>query len=93
MAIRVSCKAEALCGALCNVTGGEKGIRTPDRLLTYTRFPGVRLKPLIHLSEGRDYSKSLSICYIYLIFQIYLIFYIYLALSIYLYPQSKKVLK
>lgn len=30
--------------------GGERGIRTPDRLLTYTRFPGVRLKPLIHLS-------------------------------------------
>ncbi len=30
--------------------GGEGGIRTPDRLLTYTRFPGVRLKPLIHLS-------------------------------------------
>ncbi|CAG9273331.1 hypothetical protein PUN4_770056 [Paraburkholderia unamae] len=33
--------------------GGETGIRTPDRLLTYTRFPGVRLKPLIHLSGGR----------------------------------------
>jgi hypothetical protein len=32
--------------------GGERGIRTPDRLLTYTRFPGVRLKPLIHLSGG-----------------------------------------
>ena len=31
--------------------GGETGIRTPDRLLTYTRFPGVRLKPLIHLSS------------------------------------------
>jgi hypothetical protein len=30
--------------------GGETGIRTPDRLLTYTRFPGVRLQPLIHLS-------------------------------------------
>jgi hypothetical protein len=34
-------------------TGGERGIRTPDRRLTYTRFPGVRLKPLIHLSGGR----------------------------------------
>ena len=32
------------------VPGGERGIRTPDRLLTYTRFPGVRLQPLIHLS-------------------------------------------
>ena len=38
------------------IPGGERGIRTPDRLLTYTRFPGVRLKPLIHLSEARDYS-------------------------------------
>ena len=32
------------------VSGGERGIRTLGRLLTYTRFPGVRLKPLIHLS-------------------------------------------
>jgi site-specific DNA recombinase len=32
--------------------GGEGGIRTRGRLLTYTRFPGVRLKPLIHLSSG-----------------------------------------
>jgi adhesin transport system outer membrane protein len=32
--------------------GGEGGIRTRGRLLTYTRFPGVRLKPLIHLSEA-----------------------------------------
>ncbi|CAM2186738.1 hypothetical protein PSAC2689_70014 [Paraburkholderia sacchari] len=39
-------------GFLLN-SGGERGIRTPDRLLTYTRFPGVRLKPLIHLSGGR----------------------------------------
>lgn len=36
------------CLGLCS--GGERGIRTPDRLFTYTRFPGVRLKPLIHLS-------------------------------------------
>lgn len=41
---------------LASMTGGERGIRTPDRRLTYTRFPGVRLKPLIHLS-----SKSESI--------------------------------
>ena len=27
----------------------EEGIRTPDTLL-YTRFPGVRLKPLGHFS-------------------------------------------
>jgi hypothetical protein len=30
--------------------GGESGIRTRGGLLTLTRFPGVRLKPLIHLS-------------------------------------------
>ena len=30
--------------------GGEGGIRTRGGLLTHTRFPGVRLKPLIHLS-------------------------------------------
>ena len=33
-----------------NVLGGQRGIRTPDTLLTYTRFPGVRLQPLGHLS-------------------------------------------
>jgi hypothetical protein len=33
-----------------DVTGGEGGIRTLDRLLTYTHFPGVLLKPLGHLS-------------------------------------------
>jgi hypothetical protein len=32
-------------------TGGEGGIRTRGGLLTHTRFPGVRLKPLIHLSS------------------------------------------
>jgi hypothetical protein len=50
-----------------STTGGERGIRTPDRLLTYTRFPGVRLQPLIHLSgilasfsEAADYSNISS---------------------------------
>lgn len=33
------------------LTGGEGGIRTRGGLLTHTRFPGVRLKPLIHSSE------------------------------------------
>ncbi len=28
----------------------EEGIRTLDTLLTYTHFPGVRLRPLGHLS-------------------------------------------
>jgi hypothetical protein len=30
--------------------GGERGIRTLDTLWAYTRFPGVRLRPLGHLS-------------------------------------------
>jgi hypothetical protein len=33
-----------------HISGGEGGIRTRGGLLTLTRFPGVRLKPLIHLS-------------------------------------------
>ncbi len=32
------------------IAGGESGIRTHGTLLTYTRFPSVRLKPLGHLS-------------------------------------------
>ena len=30
--------------------GGKKGIRTPEALLTLTRFPGGPLQPLEHLS-------------------------------------------
>jgi hypothetical protein len=33
------------------ILGGEGGIRTRVGILSQTRFPGVRLKPLIHLSE------------------------------------------
>ena len=32
-------------------SGGESGIRTRDRLFTYTRFPGVLLQPLGHLTK------------------------------------------
>lgn len=32
---------------------GERGIRTLDTLLTYTRFPGVLLQPLGHLSSNK----------------------------------------
>src|SRR5579871_4471344 len=32
--------------------GGETGIRTLGTLLTHTRFPSVRLKPLGHLSRA-----------------------------------------
>jgi hypothetical protein len=39
-------------------SGGERGIRTPGRLLTYSRFPGVRFKPLSHLSLARIYSEE-----------------------------------
>ncbi len=42
--------------------GGERGIRTPEGLLTLTRFPGVRLKPLIHLSGIRQYSSICGCC-------------------------------
>ena len=31
--------------------GGEGGIRTLGTLFTHTRFPGVHLRPLGHLSE------------------------------------------
>ena len=32
--------------------GGERGIRTPDTELPYTRFPGVLLQPLGHLTAA-----------------------------------------
>ena len=31
---------------------GETGIRTPETLLEFTRFPGVPLQPLEHLSKA-----------------------------------------
>ncbi len=43
----------------------EEGIRTLDTLLVYTHFPGVRLRPLGHLSVskwlGRPINKKISI--------------------------------
>ena len=36
---------------IINANCGEAGIRTRDTLLGYTRFPGVPLKPLEHLSN------------------------------------------
>ncbi len=32
------------------IFSGEKGIRTPERLVAFTHFPGVLLRPLGHLS-------------------------------------------
>src|SRR5574343_375774 len=43
--------------ALCICSGGAGGIRTRGGLLTHTRFPGVRLKPLIHRSRASDCSR------------------------------------
>ena len=39
------------------VYGGEGGIRTLDTL-PYTHFPGVRLRPLGHLSVGAEFSTA-----------------------------------
>ena len=41
-------------GTFC--TRREEGIRTLDTLLTHTRFPSVRLKPLGHLSNKTNPS-------------------------------------
>ena len=38
---------------------GVRGIRTPDTLLAYTRFPGVPLQPLEHHSKV-DIAVSVS---------------------------------
>ena len=40
--------------------GGERGIRTLDTLLTYTHFPGVRLKPLGHLSRENNNARRVN---------------------------------
>ena len=39
---------------------GKTGIRTPDTLLGYTRFPGVPLQPLEHLSLVTSLSPKMS---------------------------------
>ena len=46
--------------ALRGPFGGEGGIRTRGGCLAPTRFPGVRLKPLIHLSGDDDLSRALQ---------------------------------
>ena len=44
--------------------GGERGIRTLDTRLAYTRFPGVRLQPLGHLSDTHIFmSKQNFYCF------------------------------
>ena len=52
-------KADASAPAFC----GESEIRTRDTLLGYTRFPGVPLQPLEHLSPEKGlqiYTNSLK---------------------------------
>ena len=39
---------------------GRCGIRTHGTLLTYTHFPGVRLKPLGHPSQHRTYAQAIG---------------------------------
>ncbi len=39
-----------------NNKSGKRGIRTPEPVLPVTRFPGVPLQPLEHLSFGCSYA-------------------------------------
>ena len=38
-------------------SGGERGIRTLEGLLTLTPLAGARLRPLGHLSGGRNHNE------------------------------------
>ena len=57
---------------------GESGIRTRDTLLAYTRFPGVPLQPLEHLSFDRNIPPPLkNECKVRKIWNIQIIFMIF----------------
>lgn len=43
------------------MSGGQGGIRTRVGILSQTRFPGVRLKPLIHLSVEAAHSSGFAL--------------------------------
>ena len=45
-----NCRKHLIYQAFAAVFGGKEGIRTPEALLTLTRFPGGPLQPLEHLS-------------------------------------------
>jgi hypothetical protein len=48
--------------SILKIHGGEGGIRTRDTGLPYTRFPGVLLRPLGHLSKVKShYQKAREI--------------------------------
>ncbi len=49
-------RIDFLVGKRCE-SGGERGIRTLETLLTFTRFPGVLLQPLGHLT-GIDITQD-----------------------------------
>ena len=44
-----------------SVCCGERGIRTPETVSPFTRFPGVPLQPLEHLSMR--YATRISVCF------------------------------
>ena len=46
---------------LMRIQCGKRGIRTPDTLLTYTRFPGVPLQPLEHLSRQQSVANRVQV--------------------------------
>ena len=54
-------KQPAACAAGCLPLCGESEIRTRDTLLGYTRFPGVPLQPLEHLSGSMAEKSGLQI--------------------------------
>ena len=49
--------------------GGKKGIRTPETLLRFTRFPGGPVQPLLHLSvrccKSTQYFRNLQMTAIF----------------------------
>ena len=52
---------------LLKIYGGERGIRTLDRGLTYTPLAGERLQPLGHLSGGCIVAHSTGVLSIHLV--------------------------
>ena len=60
--IYFKCLVLCLISYLSTYWCGESGIRTRDTLLAYTRFPGVPLQPLEHLSKkGDSFGKRAQI--------------------------------
>ena len=59
-----NCHKHLIYQAFAAVFGGKEGIRTPEALLTLTRFPGGPLQPLEHLSKTTfsPFTSHLSPC-------------------------------